>query len=625
MIFDSGILYMNALNLTIHAGAIDQWRRRSRKLLLVALLVASPSPAGLAAPPPPLSGTPNSIASLPDRAVSATTNSRLVFGRDVRPILSDKCFACHGRDRENAESDLRLDLPEAALQQDEEGRAAIVPGNLLRSEVARRIDASDPEERMPPLAAHKELSGEEKQILRQWIVEGAAYEEHWSLVAPQRPAAPTVRKTTWPQNEIDRYVLAQLEARGLNPSVEADRRTLARRVSLDLRGLPPSRNELADFLADASPSAYEKYVDRMLASPHFGEKMTRIWMDLGRYGDTNGYHYDSTRQVWKWRDWVLAAYNSNMPFDQFTMEQLAGDLFPDATLKQQIASGFNRNSRFNEEGGADPEEFRVRYAVDRTNTLGQVWLGLTLGCAECHSHKYDPISQREFYELYAFFNSFDEPGSQGHNQRYEPVIQTPNKQQLEEKRVKEAPVAEIEQQIADAVKQFADQMARSEKAAEPQRAQTEFFWIDDDVPPGVQMTGNQYTWEEEPLPVLMGRRAVKRANFGQHGRHAFLTQQYPLALGAGDLVFYWLFLKTENVPPIVTLRFNTTGTSDGWKHGFYWGGDKLPPADEAATVWQRRGDLPEKGTWVRLEIPVADLGLATGGHLYGIESGQFRW
>ena len=506
---------------------------------------------------------------------------------------------------------------------DDDGFAALVPGDLLRSKVVRRIESDDPDERMPPPASHKELSPQEIGILRQWILEGAAYQEHWSLVGPRRPPEPTVRQTDWLQNEIDRYVLAQLEAHGLTPSAEADRLTLARRVSLDLRGLPPSPDELAAFVSDESAESYEKYVDQMLASPHFGEKMTRIWMDLGRYGDTNGYHYDSTRQVWKWRDWVLAAYNDNMPFDQFTIEQLAGDLLPDATLAQRIASGFNRNSRYNEEGGADPDEFRVRYAVDRTNTLGQVWLGLTLGCAECHSHKYDPISQREFFELYAFFNSLDEPGSQGHNLRYEPFVQAPNDRQLDEKRAKEAPVAEIEQRIADAVNQFADQMTRPEQPVEPQRGRREFFWIDDDVPPGIQMTGIQNTWEEKPLPVLMGRRAVKRANHGQHGRHAFLTQQYPLELGAGDLVFYWLFLKPETVPPIVTLRFNTTGTSDGWKHGFYWGEEKLPPADTSATVWQRRGDLPEKGAWVRLEIPVADLGLAAGGRLYGIESGQF--
>ncbi|MCH2114739.1 MAG: PSD1 and planctomycete cytochrome C domain-containing protein [Pirellulales bacterium] len=610
-----------------HIRSATSGERRSwmRVLLLAAPLLAGAPTAAFSAEPVSVSlvaaasvpPAPGSTVSVPDGP------SRLVFGRDVRPILSDKCFACHGRDRENADSDLRLDLRAEALRQDEEGAAAIVPGDLQRSEVVRRIESDDPDDQMPPSDSHKVLTAEERQVLRQWILEGAAYDEHWSLVATNRPVPPADHVTNWPHNEIDHFVLAQLEPLGLTTSAEADRLTLGRRVSLDLCGLPPSPDQLANFVSDQSADAYEKYVDQMLASPHFGEKMTRIWMDLARYGDTNGYHYDSTRQVWKWRDWVLQAYNDNMPFDQFTIEQLAGDLLPDATTAQQIASGFNRNTRYNEEGGSDPDEFRVRYAIDRTNTLGQVWLGLTLGCAECHDHKYDPISQRDFYKLYAFFNSFEEPGSMGHNLRYEPVVQTPNSEQLEEKIAKQASVAKIENKIADVVRQLVAEKSPSDKSAQPQLAERDFFWIDDDVPPGVQMTGSHYTWEETPVPVLMGRRVIKRANF-EDGQHAFLSPDRPLVVGATDTLFAWLFLKADSAPPNINVRFNATGGADGWTQGFYWGEKKLPPKHEEETQWQRRGDLPEKGQWIRLEFSAADLGLADGGKLYGIEFGQFN-
>jgi hypothetical protein len=359
-------------------------------------------------------------AAVPD----STAGEPVSFGRDIRPVLAEKCFGCHGPDVADAQGGLRLDSRAGAVGSDGDG--AIVPGDPDRSELVRRIRSTDDAERMPPPESHKTLTAAEIELLSRWIAEGAEYSEHWAFRAPVRGPLPAVRAGAWVRNPIDAFVLSALEQRGMEPVPEADRETLVRRVSLDLRGLPPTVAEVDEFVDDTAADAYERMVDRMLASPHYGEKMAVMWMDLARHGDTSGFHIDSTRDTWPWRDWVIAACNANMPFDRFSIEQLAGDLLPDATRDQKIASGFNRNVRFNEEGGADPDEWLVRYAVDRTVTLGRIWLGLTLNCAECHSHKYDPVSQREFYALYAFFNSLEEVGAGGkggfHGKPVPPVL-----------------------------------------------------------------------------------------------------------------------------------------------------------------------------------------------------------
>jgi hypothetical protein len=307
---------------------------------------------------------------------------------------------------------------------------------------------------MPPPTSNKALKPAERELLRRWVDEGAEYSSHWSLVKPVRPPLPVVKTSGWVRNEIDAFILARLEHAGLKPSPEADRATLLRRLSFDFRGLPPSIKEIDDFVRDTRPGAYERMVDRLLASPHYGEKMTQLWLDLARFGDTSGYEFDSTRQMWLWRDWVINAFNTNKHFDQFTVEQLAGDLLPKPTVEQKIASGFNRNTRFNEEAGSDPEEFVIRYNVDRTNTLGQVWLGLTLGCAECHSHKYDPITHKEYYQLFAFFSGIKEPHVSGnHNQPLLPLLRFPTRRHDEAIARRKADLDEIERLIAADLKQ----------------------------------------------------------------------------------------------------------------------------------------------------------------------------
>ncbi len=333
----------------------------------------------------------------------------LEFTKDVRPILSAKCFACHGPDEEAREADLRLDTLEGATT-DLGDYQAVVPGKPDESALIERIESSDPDEMMPPLDSKLTLSDREKSILRRWIAEGAPYDRHWAFVAPTRPALPRVSdEKGWIRNPIDAFVLAKMRDAGLTPSPQADRRTLIRRVSLDLIGLPPTPEEVHAFLSDQRPDAYERLVDRLLASPHYGERWARPWLDLARYADTNGYEKDRPRTIWPYRDWVVRALNADMPFNQFTIEQIAGDLLPDPTLDQLIATGFHRNTMYNEEGGVDTEQFRYESIIDRVNTTGTVWLGLTMGCAQCHSHKYDPIAQAEYYRLFAFFNNADEP------------------------------------------------------------------------------------------------------------------------------------------------------------------------------------------------------------------------
>ena len=356
-----------------------------------------------------------SVVLLPASLANAADEPRVSFEKDIRPLLSDRCFQCHGPDEKKREADLRLDRKEAAFAQTD-GEAAIVAGDLKASSVWQRIVTDDPDLRMPPADSGKTLDAAERDLIRRWIEQGADWVEQWSLVPPRKAELPEVTAIdgkTWPRNAIDHFVLAKLQSEALQPSKEASKQTLIRRLSFDLIGLPPTWDDVQEFVNDDSPDAYEKLVDRLLKSPHFGERMAMVWLDAARYSDTDGYQGDGTRTNWPWRDWVIDAYNRDTPFDQFTIEQFAGDLLPNATPEQQLATCFHRNHMTNGEGGRDPEESRVDYVIDRLNTLGTVWLGLTLNCCQCHSHKYDPVSQSEYYQLSAFFNSIDEDGRAG--------------------------------------------------------------------------------------------------------------------------------------------------------------------------------------------------------------------
>jgi hypothetical protein len=385
------------------------------------------------------------------------------FDRQIRPILSDNCYACHGPDDKQRKAKLRLDVREGAAK-------VIVPCKAIESELISRISAADTKERMPPLKSGKLLSADQIQLLRRWIDEGATWKSHWSVVRPKRPPVPQIKNSEWVRNPVDNFVASRLEREGLTPSPEAGRRTLIRRATLDLTGLPPTLADVEDFLTDARPDAYERVVDRLLHSARYGERMALDWLDAARFADTHGYHIDSGRDMTRWRQWVIDAFNRNLSFDRFTIEQLAGDLLPGATQEQRIASGFNRNNMVNFEGGAIPQEYQTAYVIDRVNTTAQVWLGLTVGCAQCHDHKFDPITQKDFYQLYAFFNNLPENGLDGAKGNAVPLLRlTTDAQDRELKRLAKA-IHDTETQMKNikpdspGAKALRDELAKRRKA-----------------------------------------------------------------------------------------------------------------------------------------------------------------
>ena len=341
-------------------------------------------------------------------APAPTAEARLDYTRDVRPILAAKCFSCHGSDPTQRKGKLRLDTADGPFQPAASGSPAVVADKPEESELSSRITSDDPEEKMPPAKSGKTLSAAEVVTIKTWVAQGAPYRAHWAFVPPTRPEPPRVVESIWCENPVDRFVLARLEKEGLHPSAEADRVTLIRRLSLDLIGLSPTLAELDAFLADRSPDAYAKVVERLLASPHYGERWGRLWLDAARYADSDGYEKDKQRQVWFYRDWVINALNHDLPFNQFVVEQVAGDLLPGATQDQVVATGFLRNSMVNEEGGVDPEQFRMEAMFDRMEAIGKGVLGLTVQCAQCHTHKYDPLTHDEYYRMFAYLNDTSE-------------------------------------------------------------------------------------------------------------------------------------------------------------------------------------------------------------------------
>lgn len=362
-------------------------------------------------------------------AVVPARGGAIQYNRDVRPILSENCYQCHGPDKNHRKAGLRLDVKEEAFKALESGEHAIVSGDLDKSALIHRITTTDEDDHMPPAKSGKKLTSAQIDTLKQWVKEGAQWQGHWAYQKVVKPDVPDVKNKEWVRNEIDKFILARLEKEGMDPSSEADKITLIRRLSFDLIGLPPTIDEVDAFLADNTSESYERLVDRLLASPQFGERMAEHWLDLARYADTNGYHIDNHRDIWKWRDWVIDAFNKNKHFDEFTIEQLAGDLLENPTLEQRIATGFNRNNMVNFEGGADPNEYQVQYVVDRVATTANVFLGSTLACAQCHDHKYDPFTNKDFYRFYAFFNTIPEQGLDGNSDDPKPFLRVPTEEQ----------------------------------------------------------------------------------------------------------------------------------------------------------------------------------------------------
>lgn len=408
---------------------------------------------------------------------SSHAQDRIEFNRDIRPILSENCFQCHGPDERQRQGGVRLDRYESASQPGDSGKQAIRVDNPADSELLLRIVSEDSDLVMPPPETGKVLKPEQKELLRRWIEQGAEYQGHWAFLAPVRPPVPLADQARDYPNPIDRFLLQKLRTAGFSFAPRADRETLLRRVSLDLIGLPPTIEEIDDFLSDDSPNAYERVVDRLLSSPHYGERMALQWLDLARYADSNGFQVDSSRQQWPWRDWVIHAFNSNMPYDQFTIEQIAGDLLPNATLSQKVATGFNRNHRLNGEGGLIAEEWRVETVIDRLETTGTTWLALTFNCCRCHDHKYDPISQRDFYSMFSYFNNIAESGIlQGESRNTEPVIPVPSEDQLHQATLYEQQVRDAEQALRDVEKTLPELVAAWEPGFKEKIAANQAAW-----------------------------------------------------------------------------------------------------------------------------------------------------
>ena len=455
---------------------------------------------------------------------TACADDAISFDRDVRPILSDKCFACHGPEEASREGGFRLDVKESAFGEADSGSHPIVPGDVEASELVARITSDDESLRMPPVDSHKTLSEEEIETLRRWVAEGAPWNKHWSLVPPVRPELPAVAHANWPRGAVDQFILARLEKEGLTPLPEADRATLVRRVTLDLTGLPPSSAEIDAFITDNSPDAYERVVDRLLASSRYGEHMARFWLDAARYGDTHGLHLDNYREMWPYRDWVVRAFNGNQPFDKFLVEQLAGDLLPAPNEDQLIATGFNRSHVSTNEGGVIPEEVYVNNVVDRVETFGTVMLGLTVGCTRCHDHKYDPLTRGDFYSLFAYFNSLDGNEMDGNQEDPAPVIRAPMAEQ-------KTRLAELDGQIAalDAkLNANWPELDAQQAAWEQQFAEQDDAAAADGKPPGY-LSISDWHWVG---PFAKNERYLKSQKQGPEGKPVKLDDKFKLSTGA---------------------------------------------------------------------------------------------
>ena len=449
------------------------------------------------------------------QAFCATTPA-VDFDRQVRPILSDNCFACHGPDEKHRMMGIHFDTKEGAFGKP----GVIVPGDSAHSKMYLRISNPNVAMRMPPSYSGRKLTPAQIETVKNWIDSGAKWESHWSFVPPKRPELPAVKDTAWVRTPIDNFVLAKLEQQGLHPAPEADKTILLRRVTFDLTGLPPTPAELNAFLADNSPNAYDKVVDRLLASPHYGERMAMQWLDFARYADTHGYHIDSAREMWPWRDWVIGAFNRNMPYDEFTVEQIAGDMLPHPTQTQIIATGFNRNHMINFEGGAIPEEYQNEYIVDRIEATSTTWLGITLGCARCHDHKYDPFTQKDFYSFGAFFNGVPEKGLDGYKGNAVPFLQLPSPQQ-----------AQMKQMLLDAIKKEDAKVAAAQSAWERDERSTPIADVTSGLVDEYRLDGSldNQLHADRAGKLLAGKLTYTD---GRAGRAADLDEEPNVSLGA---------------------------------------------------------------------------------------------
>ena len=541
------------------------------------------------------------------------------FNRDIKPILSNTCFKCHGP--AGQKGGVRLDLREEATKPADSGERPIIPGKPDDSELVRRILSTEEGLMMPPPAANRVLTAEQKALLKRWVAEGADYQKHWSFVAPVKvnpPAAPTAGYRV--VNPIDGFIADRLRKEKLTMSPEADRETLIRRVAFATTGLPPTIKEVDEFLADTSEAAYERMVDRYLKSPRYGEEMARHWLDVARYGDTHGLHLDNERQMWAYRDWVVKSFNANKPFDQFTVEQIAGDLLSNATLDQVVATGFSRCNVTTGEGGSIDEEWVFRNALDRTTTMAGTWLGLTAGCCVCHEHKFDPLSTKDYYSLYAFFHSSADPPLDGNALLTAPSIKLTSDNDAQK-------FGELDGKIAALQKQLDEQAAQavySDPAlADPRPlvSSVDDVWFDDEIPGG-KLTASpgaatQFVTSDDGQ-VLSGKKSLQRTDPGL--AQDVIDGTPPLTIPGDAKLYAHVWIDPDNRPRSLMLQY----FKGGWLHRAVWG-------DYGAIDWGKPnstervliGEIPEAGKWVRLEVEASRLGLSAGDQVTGFALTQF--
>ena len=535
------------------------------------------------------------------------------FSRDILPLLSDNCFKCHGPDEANREAGLRLDQHETSQAKLESGNLAIVPGKSGESSLYERISSSDPDLRMPPVDSGKKLTPKQIALFRKWIDSGAEWSRHWAFEPPKKPTVLEAVPGWQVKNPIDAFIHEEVKRAGLKPSARASKETLIRRVTLDLTGLPPTIEEIDVFLADNSDDAFEKVVDRLLASKKYGEHMARFWLDAARYGDTHGLHLDNERSIWPYRDWVIKSFNRNQRFDRFTIEQLAGDLLPDATLEQKVATGFNRCNVTTSEGGSIDEEYYVRYAVDRVETTATVWLGLTAGCAACHDHKFDPLTQKEFYQLFSYYFSLTERAMDGNALLPPPSIKVPTEEQKTLKKTYESDLAAASARVEKILADF-NYTDPAPDAPLGELAEGELLWIEDSTPAGARLNGNWKFVEGPDSPVHSGKKShVYTAENDGITQHFFDGATDKLKITEGTRLFTYVYIDPKNPPETIQLQFN-----DGsWDHRATWGADKAFLAGANSAKNRVIGSLPEAGKWHRLEVTAEQVGLKPGSELNG--------
>lgn len=546
------------------------------------------------------------------------------YNRDIRPILAENCFACHGPDSAARKADLRLDRRDDAIKAE-----AIAPGHPEKSSLIERVCSNETSQIMPPPKTRKKLTAAQKELLKRWVAAGAVYQVHWSLIAPKRPPLPKVKDTKWTRNPIDYFILAALEQRGLKPAPEADRRTLARRLALDVTGLPPEPAEVEAFVKDTRADAYERYIDKLMESPHWGEHRARTWLDAARYADTHGIHFDNFREIHAYRDWVIAAFNRNMTFDQFTIEQLAGDLLPNRTIDQQVATGFNRCNITTNEGGVIPEEYLVLYTRDRTETVSTIWLGLTANCSTCHDHKYDPLTMRDFYSMSAFFNNTTQGAMDGNIPNTPPVITVPR---LEDRPRWQALTKEIEQvraRLADRKKAgrpaFDAWLAGARPADLARLLPTtklrlhvplgegsgeQFAYTLDGTPRNVQVKGG-YGW-------VPGKLAAKAVSVTPNGAALALPEAGDFEKDQSFAVAAWVKLSRRGSGGALVARMDNGNAYRGWD--LWMENDRLGMhiinkwPDDALKVTAKQPLQPNR--WYHVVASYDGSGKAAGVHLY---------